>query len=556
MPAARPADPFLRVPPFPGQRAHLLATARDEGGDEGPDPGRIVAALRRWRVGSTFWAAAAALPLGRDVILCASSGTRIAALVDRARELGLLDRAVVRGRSPDPAIPSIPVECDPWQAGEGATILADADDEWALVAALSARPLIVEGSGRYADLGVDSHLREAALERVVAAQLIQAWSWVDPCTGQKSSLPETIALLGHWRGLIEANRGTAAIFGVAKWKRVATDALLWDGTGPVRYAKASAATAAALPAGSLAVAWMARTDATLMDSLQTAGVRVGEIEDGMIRSNGLGANCVPPLSIVVDTKGPHFDPSRPSELEIILQTYEIDADLCRRAASLRESVVARGIGKYGHDAIVVGQPERSAQGKRTVLVTGQVEDDRSILCGGAGLDNLELLRRARALEPEAWIVFKPHPDVEAGHRKGHVPDARALQFADEIDRSSSISALLARVDGVHVITSLAGFEALLRGCAVTTHGVPFYAGWGLTRDMGPVPARRSRTRTLDELVAAALILYPRYLDPVTRLPCQPELLIERMTAGQATVRTPRILFREMLGRLRLLLRPR
>jgi capsular polysaccharide export protein len=29
-------------------------------------------------------------------------------------------------------------------------------------------------------------------------------------------------------------------------------------------------------------------------------------------------------------------------------------------------------------------------------------------------------------------------------------------------------------------------------------------------------------------VAGALILYPRYLDPVTRLPCGPELVIERL----------------------------
>ena len=93
----------------------------------------------------------------------------------------------------------------------------------------------------------------------------------------------------------------------------------------------------------------------------------------------------------------------------------------------------------------------------------------------------------------------------------------------------------------------------VRGCEVVTHGVPFYAGWGLTRDEGPVPARRSRQRTLDELVAATLILYPRYLDPVTRLPCSPELLISRIDLGQATIRTPRIVFRELLGRARLLL---
>jgi capsular polysaccharide export protein len=89
------------------------------------------------------------------------------------------------------------------------------------------------------------------------------------------------------------------------------------------------------------------------------------------------------------------------------------------------------------------------------------------------------------------------------------------------------------VDAVHVLTSLAGFEALLRGRAVTCHGTPFYAGWGLTRDLAPVPARRGRALTLDALVAGVLILYPRYLDPVSGLPCPPEVLVERMARAQA-----------------------
>ena len=37
------------------------------------------------------------------------------------------------------------------------------------------------------------------------------------------------------------------------------------------------------------------------------------------------------------------------------------------------------------------------------------------------------------------------------------------------------------------MTSLMGFEALLRGIPVTTLGTPFYAGWGLTTDLGPIP---------------------------------------------------------------------
>ena len=64
----------------------------------------------------------------------------------------------------------------------------------------------------------------------------------------------------------------------------------------------------------------------------------------------------------------------------------------------------------------------------------------------------------------------------------------------------------------HVLTSLAGFEALLRGLEVWCHGLPFYAGWGLTHDVLSTP-RRTRRLTLDELVAGALIAYPTYVHP-------------------------------------------
>jgi capsular polysaccharide export protein len=119
--------------------------------------------------------------------------------------------------------------------------------------------------------------------------------------------------------------------------------------------------------------------------------------------------------------------------------------------------------------------------------------------------------------------------VVAGHRRGAIADRACLEFADEIVGDVPIAALIAMVDEVHVNTSLAGFEALLREKAVTTYGVPFYAGWGLTRDLGPVPARRTARRSLDELIAATLLIYPRYLDPVTGLPCPAEVLVERLS---------------------------
>jgi len=193
-------------------------------------------------------------------------------------------------------------------------------------------------------------------------------------------------------------------------------------------------------------------------------------------------------------------------------------------------IVERGVSKYAAGNIVL---ERRSGGRRHLLVAGQVEDDRSVMAGGGAVStNLELLRRVRSSAPDAFITYKPHPDVEAGHRVGAIPQQVALSLADEVVRDQPIGALIELVDEVHVNTSLAGFEALLRGRPVVTHGVPFYAGWGLTHDLGAVPARRTARRTLNELVAAVLLLYPRYLDPVTGLPCPPEILILRLASTE------------------------
>lgn len=543
-------EPFLRIPPFPGHRAQPLArsgtqTATTADGDE------LVALLRRWRVGGNFWGPSHAVPAGRDVVLCPSGRTSPAALLAAASKAGLTDRAVVRGRFAEMAgLPWLPADCDPWSLCEtAAMVLADADDEIAFAGGLSGTELRLFGDGRFASLN-----DAAAVAKVAQRELCSKWEYRDPYEGGAITAATAIETLGRWRMLIDANRPVSAIHGIAGWKRITADALLWDGTGPVRHAKSGKFADGRQPQdGDQVLAWITRSDAGEIAALEARGVHVGEIEDGMIRSKGLGANCVPPLSIVVDPAGPHFDPAQASSLETILQSAGISDDLLARAKALRERLVSGGISKYEQDN---DRPATTARidARRQVLVTGQVEDDRSVLCGGAGLDNLELVRRTRMAEPDAWIIFKPHPDVEAGHRKGIVPDARALEYADEIDRKSSIAALLDRIDAIHVLTSLAGFEALMRGLEVVTHGVPFYAGWGLTHDLGPVPERRTRKRNLDELVAAALILYPRYVDPVTRLPCSPELLVDRIASGNAEVRSPLIRLREFQGRLNRLIR--
>jgi capsular polysaccharide export protein len=148
-----------------------------------------------------------------------------------------------------------------------------------------------------------------------------------------------------------------------------------------------------------------------------------------------------------------------------------------------------------------------------ILVPGQVPTDAAL--SFAPLQptaNLALLHAVRAAHPEAHVVYKVHPDIVARMRAEKESLAQVREFCDEVVGDVNMAELLAEVDAVHVLTSLTGFEALLRGLPVTCHGRPFYSGWGLTHDLAAGSDRRQRKLTLDQLVAGALILYPVYLD--------------------------------------------
>lgn len=240
----------------------------------------------------------------------------------------------------------------------------------------------------------------------------------------------------------------------------------------------------------------------------SAGTRILRIEDGFLRSVGLGADLVRPLSWVVDGQGIYYDATQPSDLENLLAHGTFSEALCVRAASLRQRVIAGGLTKYnvGHAAW-----QRPVTANRVVLVPGQVESDASLAFGAPGVrSNMGLLQAVRRACPDAYVVYKPHPDVLARLRIEGKDEKHAFRWCDEVVTNVSMGDMLAAVDEVHVLTSLAGFEALLRGKHVVCYGQPFYAGWGLTRDLVPHP-RRQRQLTLDELVAGVLIAYPLYL---------------------------------------------
>jgi len=259
-------------------------------------------------------------------------------------------------------------------------------------------------------------------------------------------------------------------------------------------------------------------------------VRIIRVEDGFLRSVGLGADLIRPVSWVFDTRGIYFDSSGPSELEAALEKNSFQAHEIKRATEFKERIVANGISKYN----LSGKKWSRPTGKHpVVLVAGQVESDASIRFGTSEVNtNIALLKAARTRQPDAFLVYKPHPDVVAGLRKRGAGEDEAARWVDEVLVDASPTQLLDQIDEVHVMTSLLGFEALLRNVKVVCHGQPFYSGWGLTEDIHPVE-RRTRRLTIDELVVGVLLNYPRYLSPSTGQPCSPEQALDELLSWKA-----------------------
>jgi capsular polysaccharide export protein len=357
----------------------------------------------------------------------------------------------------------------------------------------------------------------ASVEQLVHASLVAYPRYIDPETGKRCEAEVVVEHLALQRKMRSRFPEQVYAIGFSAWKRPAVSDCMAG--SDVQYPKNNLSI---VPKGATVAIWgnVPREEVPPDSPL----IRV---EDGFLRSVGLGAELRRPLSLALDPVGIYYDSSKPSALENILMSAPFDDALLRRAAALRERLVAEQLSKYNLPAEHWQRPDTS---RPVILVPGQVESDASIRFGAPGINrNMELLRAVRASRPEAHIVYKPHPDVVAGLREQGKDEARAGQECDEIVTRASVVRMLPDVDEVHLLTSLTGFEALVRGKSVTCHGQPFYAGWGLTHDLLPV-ARRTRRLTLDELVAGCLILYPTYVSWTSGRFISPEQAVESLVA--------------------------
>lgn len=447
---------------------------------------------------------------------------------------------------------------DPWPLFDRALRTYSAGGELGFLALLAGVPVsafapaFYTGWGATDDAaGVPPRPFRRDVDALFAGACLLATRYRDPFRDTPIDFEAALAIAADWRRLDQANRRIAVCVGMSFWKRRRIVEFVRSSAGVPVFRRSTDGVVSAARASSDAqpraiAGWASRLPPGLADAAAQQKIPLIRVEDGFIRSVGLGSDFLPPASLVFDTRGMYFDPRGESDLECLLRDAAFPADLLARAEQLAARLVERGITKYNLAA--GGGPIAVPPGRRCILVPGQVEDDLSIRFGaGEVRTNLALLESVRAANPDAFIVYKPHPDVLAGHRKGAVPGSAARRFADEVGHGGSTAALLALADELHTMTSLAGFEALLRGRRVVVYGRPFYAGWGLTADIQPFD--RGRRLTLAQLVAGTLILYPRYLDPLTRLPCGPEVIIERLDNPELWRPGPLVLARRLQGML-------
>ena len=246
------------------------------------------------------------------------------------------------------------------------------------------------------------------------------------------------------------------------------------------------------------------------------------VEDGFLRSR---LPHDPPSSYVFDDIGIYYDATRPSRLESLMADGPADPVRARSALYLWRT---RGLSK------LTGLPACTAElPDRYVLVLDQLVGDASVAGGLAHPGSFDrMLLAARTEFPNLPIVFKSHP--AAGRRRCHF-DARRVPGVVPVDWPCHPAPLIAGAEAVYTVTSQGGFEALLHGRPVRTFGMPFYAGWGLTEDDLAPPSRRGAA-SLEALVDAALLRYPRYLDPATFQETTLEAAVDRLAGAPSPAR--------------------
>ena len=326
-----------------------------------------------------------------------------------------------------------------------------------------------------------------------AAFYLRYTHYLDAYTRREIEFEKAAEQLAWLRDRFHEQTSRAVCYSIKRWKRTSIDRML---DGPAGATTHKLVRGGRAREGRAARSWPGHRATTLaLEAACRARACRSRVEDGFIRSAGLGASFVPP-SRWSSTPRHLLRPRAPSDLEVMLEEAEFPADLVERARRLRERLVSAG------PPNTTSRPRRPRAdrggGRPVILVPGQVEDDASIERGSPELKrNVELLRRVRERHPDAFVVYKPHPDVEAGFRRGRVTRAGGSAYADRIVSRASILGLI----GVRP----RGDDHLPRRFRGAAARQARHHAWAallcrLGTDRGSLPAAAANRASLDELV--------------------------------------------------------
>jgi len=243
------------------------------------------------------------------------------------------------------------------------------------------------------------------------------------------------------------------------------------------------------------------------------------LEDGFIRSTGLGVDGSPSFSLVEDDVGIYYDATAPSKLENILNTYDFHSEvhLLATATKAMQRMQKHHVSKY-NNAPDVREDFFQDDTKPKVLVIAQTAGDASLEYGlGDVFSTKQMIDDAINENPSSSIYIKIHPDVLSGKKSSDIHIEDIPKSCILLDMDVNPISLLKHFDKVYTKTSGMGMEALILGLDVVCYGMPYYAGWGLTQDKQTCD-RRQKLLKIEELFTGAYILYTKYYNPYTKKP--------------------------------------
>lgn len=310
---------------------------------------------------------------------------------------------------------------------------------------------------------------------------------------------------------ISSNQGRWLCVVARRWKRVVLQEYL-RGATHLRFCTRLPRSSRAYREVDHLLVWGRQT--TIPNELRVAHPHLNVVtaEDGFISSRGLGLTGSFYYSLLLDRLGVHYDAQAPSQLQQLLNQHPLTTADEQLGQELVAFIREHRLSKCNLTQQALEATAAPPRHRTTILAVGQVEGDQALRRSLSPIrSNKALLQAIREQHPQAWIVYRPHPnDVRKGYLRGN----RAYlwhQHCDQLACDGDISHWIDAVDAVHVISSTAGFEALIRGKPVHTYGTPAYAGWGLTTDWADQPGRERRLN-LDQLAAIMLGHYPRYFN--------------------------------------------